>query len=110
MRINVFQQLKSPIGSKWAYEVRELVDITGSDSHVEGKTTLVRTDRGILAEAKLHTEVKLTCSRCLTLFDCSLTLNIEEEYLPTTDVVSGVSLTVPDEAGCFIVDEHHILD
>lgn len=110
MRINVAQQLKSPIGSKWAYEVRELVDITGSDSQVEGKTTLVRTDRGILAEAKLHTEVKLTCSRCLTLFDCSLMLNIEEEYLPTTDVVSGVSLTVPDEAGSFIIDEHHILD
>lgn len=110
MRINVFQQLKSPIGSKWAYEVRELVDIAGSDSQVEGKAALVRTDRGILAEAKLHTEVKLTCSRCLTLFDCSLTLNIEEEYLPTTDVVSGVSLTVPDEAGCFIVDEHHVLD
>ena len=110
MRINVSQQLKSPIGSKLAYEVSEIVNIAGGDSVVKGKVTLVRTDQGILAEAKLHTEVELTCSRCLTLFNYLLTLNIEEEYLPTTDVVSGVSLTLPDEPGCFTIDEHHILD
>jgi len=110
MQINVSQQLKSPIGSKRTCEVSEPVDIAGGDSKVEGEVTLVRTDRGILAEAKLHTEVELTCSRCLTLFNCSLMLNIAEEYLPTTDVVSGASLTLPDESGGFIIDEHHILD
>ena len=110
MRINVSQQLKSPIGLKWDYEVEEVVDIAGGERKVEGEVTLVRTDRGILAKAGLHTEVEFTCSRCLASFDFPLTLNIEEEYFPTTDVVSGASLLFPDEPGCFTIDEHHILD
>ncbi len=110
MRINVSQQLKSSIGSIRNYEVSEVVSIAGGDSMVEGKVTLVRTDRGILTEATLHTEVKVTCSRCLSLFDYPLTLSIEEEYFPITDVVSGISLSLPEEPGCFTIDEHHVLD
>ncbi len=110
MRINVSQQLKSSIGSIRNYEVSEVVSIAGGDSMVEGKVTLVRTDRGILTEATLHTEVKVTCSRCLSLFDYPLMLNIEEEYFPITDVVSGTSLSLPEEPGCFTIDEHHVLD
>ncbi len=110
MQINVSQLLKSPIGSVRNYEVREVVVIGGDDSMVEGKASLVRTDRGILAKATLQTEVEVTCSRCLSLFSCPLTLNIEEEYFPTTDVVSGISLSLPEEPGCFTIDEHHELD
>ena len=110
MRINVSQQLKSSIGSIRNYEVSEVVSIAGGDSMVEGKVTLVRTDRGILTEATLHTEVEVTCSRCLSLFDYPLTLSIEEEYFPITDVVSGISLSLPEEPGCFTIDEHHVLD
>jgi len=110
MRINVSQQLKSSIGSIRNYEVSEVVSIAGGDSMVEGKVTLVRTDRGILTEATLHTEVEVTCSRCLSLFDYPLTLSIEEEYFPVTDVVSGISLSLPEEPGCFTIDEHHVLD
>jgi len=90
--------------------VSEVVSIAGGDSMVEGKVTLVRTDRGILTEATLHTEVEVTCSRCLSLFDYPLTLSIEEEYFPITDVVSGTSLSLPEEPGCFTIDEHHVLD
>jgi len=110
MRINVSQQLKSSIGSIRNYEVSEVVSIAGGDSMVEGKVTLVRTDRGILTRAILHTEVEVNCSRCLSLFDYPLTLNIEEEYFPITDVVSGTSLSLPEEPGCFTIDEHHVLD
>jgi len=110
MWINVSQQLKSSIGSIRNYEVSEVVSIAGGDSTVEGKVSLVRTDRGILAKATLHTEVEVTCSRCLSLFDCPLTLNIEEEYFPSIDVVSGTSLSLPEEPGCFTIDERHVLD
>lgn len=110
MRINVSQLLKSPIGSVRNYEVREVVSIAGGDSMVEGKVMLVRTDRGILAEATLHTEVEVTCSRCLSLFNCPLTLNIEEEYFPITDAASDISLSLPGEPGCFTIDEYHVLD
>jgi len=110
MLINVSQQLKSSIGSRLNYDVSEVVNLAGGDSLVQGKVTLVRTDRGILARATLHTMIEVTCSRCLSLFDCPLTLNIEEEYFPITDVVSGTELPLPEETASFLIDEHHILD
>ena len=96
MSINVSQQLKAPVGSTRDYEVSEVVDIAGSGSLVQGELRLMRTDRGILAKGTLHTEIEATCSRCLSSFGCPLVLNIEEEYFPTVDVVSGAWLAVPD--------------
>ena len=110
MSINVSQQLKAPIGAIRDYEVSEVVDIAGSGSLVQGELRLMRTDRGILAKGTLYTEVEVTCSRCLSLLSCPLTLDIEEEYFPTVDVVSGAFLPLPDESGCFTIDEHHTLD
>ncbi len=110
MQINVSQQLKEPIGSIRNYELSEIVTIVGSNSLVQGEAGLMRTDQGILTKGTLHTEIELTCSRCLSLFSCPLTLNIEEEYFPNTDVVTGASLPLPDEPGCFTIDEHNILD
>jgi uncharacterized protein len=112
MQINVAQQLRALIGSTRDYEVSEIVDVTGNGngSLVQGKVSLMRTDRGILVKGRLDTEVELTCSRCLVLFNCPLALNIEEEYFPTIDVVSGASLSLPDELSCFTIDEHHVLD
>ncbi len=111
MQINVSQQLKASIGSMRNYKMSEIIDIIGEGgSLVQGEVRLMRTHRGILAKANLHTEVKVTCSRCLGLFSCPLVLNFEDEYFPTTDVVSGVSLPLPEEPGCFTIDEHHTLD
>ncbi len=110
VQINVSQQLKAPIGSIRNYRVSEVVDIADGNSLVQGEVGLMRTDRSILAKGTLHTETELTCSRCLSLFSCPLTLNIEEEYFPTTDVVTDASLPLPDEPGCFTIDENNILD
>ena len=112
MRINVAQLLKASIGSIRNYKMNEIVDIAGdgNGSTVEGEIKLMRTDQSILAKATLHTEVEITCSRCLSSFGCPLTLNFEEEYFPTVDVVGGTSMSLPDEPGCFTIDEHHILD
>jgi len=110
MQINVAQQLKAPIGTTRNYEINEIVDIADGSSLVQGKVRLTRTNRGILVKGTLHVDIEVTCSRCLSLFSCPLTINIEEEYFPTSDVVSGASLPLPDEPGCFTIDEHHILD
>jgi len=110
MRINVSQQLKASIGSIRNYEVSGIVNVAGGKSMVQGEVKLMRTDRSILAKGILHTTVEVTCSRCLSLFSCPLTLNIEEEYFPITDVVSGASLPLPEEPGCFTIDEHHVID
>jgi uncharacterized protein len=112
MQINVAQQLRSSIGSTRDYEVSQIIDATGdgSSSLVRGEVSLIRTDRGILVKGVLDTEVELTCSRCLSLFHCPLALDIEEEYFPTIDVVSGAPLPLPDEFSYFTIDEHHELD
>ena len=109
MEINVSQQLKEPVGSIRNYEVSDVIDTNGG-SMVYGEVKLMRTNRGILVNGTVYTKVKVTCSRCLNLFDCPLTLDIEEEYFPTTDVVSGAQLSLPEEPGCFTIDERHILD
>jgi len=110
MQINVSQQLKASIGSRRSYEVSEVINVAGGNSMVQGKVGLTRTDRSILVKGTLHTGVEVTCSRCLSLFSCPLALNIEDEYFPITDVVGGASLPLPEEPGCFTIDERHILD
>ena len=110
MWINVSQQLKTSIGTIRNYEVSEIVNVASGKSMVQGEVGLIRTDRSILAKGTLHTEVEVTCSRCLSLFNCPLTLNIEEEYFPITDVVNGASLPLPEEPGCFTIDEHNVID
>ena len=112
MRIDVSQQLKSPIGTIQDYEVSEVIDILGDGSNclVQGEVSLMRTSRGILVNGTLHTDVEITCSRCLALFSCPLTLKIEEEYCPITDVVASAPLPLPNEPGCFVIDERHVLD
>jgi uncharacterized protein len=112
MQMNVAQLLKAPVGATREHEVDGTVDITcdGVSSEVRGEVKLLRTNRGILVRGTLCTEIQTTCSRCLGLFKCPLTLNIEEEYFPVIDVVSGTSLSEPEDPGSFTIDESHILD
>ncbi len=108
--INVAQLLKSPIGTTRQYEVNEVIDCGNGGHPVKGEVKLIRTNRGILAEGTMRTEAEVTCSRCLCSFSYPLTLEIQEEYFPTIDMLSGTPLTLPDEPGAFTIDEHHILD
>ncbi|MFC1931411.1 DUF177 domain-containing protein [Chloroflexota bacterium] len=112
MLINVSQLLQDPIGTVRSYPISEMADVTGDGSgrKIEGEVSLLHTQQGILVSGELHTEVELTCSRCLSSFNCPLTLDIAEEYMPTVDIVSGVPLALPEEPGSFIIDEHHVID
>lgn len=109
--INVAQLMKSAVGVTRTYEVDDPFDVGDGTSPVRGEVTLVRTGRGILVTGQLHTAVDLTCARCLGGFRQALTLDIEEEYIPTIDVLTGAALAVSDdEPGTFAIDEHNILD
>jgi len=112
VQINVAQLLKGTVGLTKDYEVSGCVDITGNGTECEvyGEVSLMRTDRAILVKGALHTKAEVTCGRCLALFSCPLVLNIEDEYFPTIDVNTGASMFVPDEPGCFTIDEQHVLD
>ncbi len=115
MDINVAQLLKAPTGTTREYKVDEEIEF-GEDSSkhpVKGDVKLTRTQRGILVQARLDVEAELTCSRCLTVFGCPLSLDIEEEYIPSIDIISGVPLSAPDDESAesaLLIDEHHVLD
>ena len=110
MQINVAQLLKEQIGSTRDNKVDAAVDVAGNDSRVQGEVKLTRTDRAVLVEGVLHTEVQVSCGRCLSMFNCPLTVKIEEEYYPLIDVFTGAPLPLSDEPGSFTIDEHHNLD
>jgi len=112
MEINVSQLLKEPIGSSRKYKIDEALDIAEDkrDSAVSGEISLLKTQRGILVRGELHTELELTCSRCLSAFRYPLDISFEEEYIQTIDVNSGLPLESFGEPGSFTIDEHHIID
>lgn len=111
MQVNVAQLLKSPIGAERSYPVDELVEINDDDIRVRGDIKLIRTDRGILASANLKTEIEVECSRCLEPFLYPANVRFEEEYFPTIDVISGLSIEIPEEqAVAFTIDKRHIID
>jgi uncharacterized protein len=112
MQINVAQLLREPIGAVRDYDLDEMIDILGNgkESHVTGQVRLMRTQRSILAECLLDTEVEMDCSRCLSPFRYPLKIDFKEEYLPTVDLGSGAPLPPPEEAGAFTIDGHHTLD
>lgn len=105
MIVNVAQLLKEPVGS-----TRRL-DLSGDEElEARGDMELMRTDEGVLVRGRVFTEVETSCSRCLAPFDCPVSLDIEEEFLPTFDVISGLPLPPPEDPDAFTIDDHHILD
>ncbi len=112
MQINVSQLLKEPIGSSRKYKIDDNINVVEDkrDSAVSGDVSLLRTHRGVLVRGKLYTELELACSRCLSAFNCPLDISLEEEYIQTVDVNSGLPLQPSDEPGLFAIDEHHVID
>ncbi len=110
VQANVSQLLQEPIGATREYEVDAEVSIAGGRSPVWGPVTLTRTDRGILAKGRIESEIRLACSRCLAQDQLPISLDIAEEYFPTTDIQSGVALPASEGSGGFTIDEHHVID
>ena len=110
LEINVSQMLKAPVGTTQNLEIADMVAIMNNESKVEGGVTLTRTNHGILARGRLKAGVEASCCRCLNLFNCAVDFNFEEEYFPSTDILSGASLASPEEPEAFTINEHHDLD
>lgn len=105
MVINVAQLLKEPVGAA------RVVDVSDDEElDVRGHVELMRTDRSVLVKGRLATEVETTCSRCASPFTCWVTFDMEEEFLPTIDVISGMPLPEPEDEDAFVIDEGHMLD
>ena len=111
MQFNVAELLKEPIGATRRYTIDQRIRLPeeAPDAWVQGEVRLLKTDRGVVAVCSLETTADCLCSRCLAPFQQPLRLVIEEEYLPTVDLLTGVRLLIPDQE-TFSLDEHHVLD
>ncbi len=116
MQINVAQLLKEGTGAVRSFDVDDVLTLdevsTGQELGVKGQVTLTRAARAILLKGTFTCQVQVACGRCLALFPHSASFNVEEMFYPSIDILTGLTLALPDEdvSTSFTIDEHHILD
>jgi len=115
MRYNVAQLLKQHTGAARKHLVDEELPDLDKDlrlrAPVRGEITLIRTTDGVLVTGTLHTAVELDCDRCLEPFVTPVEIDLEEDFLATVDVLTGLPLEIPDDADpATLIDSQHVLD
>ena len=111
MQFNVASLLKETTGAIREYDIDDDVHIDGVAHHLTGRARFDRTSDGVLVRARLSGEMEGECSRCLRPLSYPIDLVIEEEYLPTVDVVSGAQVDAPEgEEDAYRIDRRHMLD
>jgi uncharacterized protein len=115
LQFNVAQLLLEPIGSTRDFSAeldyietqQDLLNVHGA----QGPVHMIRTHRGILVRALFHVQTALNCGRCLSDYTWDSSMDIEEEFLPEFDLITGRSVDIePDEDALFPIDADHILD
>ena len=104
MQWSVARLLSSPIGVERRYAFSERLGFGELASEVVGSVKLMRTDRGVLVQARVKTSVWTSCSRCLAKFAQPVEFEIEEVFYPKESAPASEV-----EAG-FYIDEHNLLD
>ncbi len=113
---NVSQLLLEGAGATRDFDFREPLPDPDDELHlrgpISGHARLTRTSEGILAHSDYHTRVTLECSRCLDEAIARVDGVLDEEFLPTTDVRTGISVPLPDGAHDDqpLINEHHEID
>ena len=88
-------------------ELPEDLELAGP---IAGQVRLRRTNRGILAEARLATALAGECARCLRPLTTPIEIVLDEEYLPSIDMVSGRPVDTAEEPDALRLTDHHELD
>lgn len=114
LAFNVAQLMKARTGTTRQYAVRDNIENLDPEivalDELSGDVRLMRTLEGVLATGVLGTTLGQVCDRCLTPFTQQVEIELEDEFKPSIDVVSGASLpTIPEDTGN-LIDDHHILD
>ncbi len=71
---------------------------------------MTRTNRGLLVAGHLDTAIDQECSRCLRDIEYPIEIEIEEEALPSIDIVSGLPLGTSEEPDVLRLTDHHELE
>jgi uncharacterized protein len=110
---NLAQLLKQTVGVSREYELSE--SLAGIDPSLDpvaplrAKIKLMRTKNGVLMSLTGQTTLRVACSRCLEPALEPVTLDINEEFLQTVDVITGTPLGAPKDDPALLIDAHHDL-
>jgi uncharacterized protein len=111
---NVAGLLADSVGSTRTYGVSdveiELPEGLELASPIAGRVKLTRTNRGILANARLSTTLAGECARCLRPLATPIEVVLEEEYLPSIDLSTGRPVDSASEPEALRLTDHHELD
>jgi uncharacterized protein len=77
---------------------------------IHGDLRLTQSGRGILVQAHLETALAEQCVRCLRPAEADISMDIEDEALPSIDLESGLPLDTSDEPEGIRLTDHHELD
>lgn len=108
---NITDLINSAPGTTRLVEIDEQEPDLGPDlvslAPILGRARLHRTQRGVVVQCEVETELQLTCSRCLEPFAQPVSVRFDEEFRTPAEY-SEVSES-EDEPG-FEIDEHHNVD
>ncbi len=115
MRYNVAQLLKEHSGHSRQYVLHEEISHLDTDivplTTLDGNVQLIRTGDGVLVLAQLHASLELECVRCLDHFAKVIQFEMEEEFYPTIDIITGAALPLAEDAEeATQIDAHHEID
>ena len=111
---NVADLLRSAPGTSEQHDV-VMAELTIADDvrlarPITGHIRLSQSGRGILVRGHFDTALTESCSRCLRPAEAPVSVDIDEEALPTVDLASGAALDLAEEPDALRLDDHHELD
>jgi uncharacterized protein len=116
LQFNVAQLLKEPTGATRSYDIKaeienELDDEIMAVAPLIGQVEFLRTGSDILVTGRLQTTLQKTCARCLTDFTMPVSIELEEEFYPVIDILTGGPLPKSAEVdSADLINEQNILD
>jgi uncharacterized protein len=113
MELNVSQLLMEPSGASREYQLDDPLLLPDNHDAVRvlGTVAMLRTNKSIWVSAALRSDVECECGRCLTRYSHPIHFQLEEEYIPSLNPLTGARVTPPsDGSDYYLIDENHILD
>ena len=111
---NVAGLLSDGVGASRDYDIDDGVVALPEELVLAGPITghvrLARTNRGILADARLTTSLAGECARCLRPLISPIDIVLNEEYLPSLDLQTGRPVDTEAEPEAMRLTDHHELD
>lgn len=106
--------LSEPVGTERRYDVAgatiPLAEGLRLTEPLEGEVRITRTNRGVLVGAHLATAIAGSCSRCLRDIEIPISVELEEEALPSVELASGHAVDVTKEPEVVRLTSHHELE